>query len=154
DNTACDEALKKGFRAYSRGVREKFPNDEMLKELNVESFVAMPLLDHKGKSVGLMGVFDQKPMDNVQIAESTLQIFAARAGAEIERKRFEEDLAAEKERLAVTLRSIGDGFITIDGEGRVLMMNAVAEKLTGWPSESAIGLPLHQVFHILNDRSR
>ena len=153
-NTACEEVLKKGFQAHTHGVRGKFPFDDILKGLNAESFVAMPLTDHSGRSVGLMGVIDRKPMEKVEIAESTLQIFAARAGAEIERKRFEEDLAAEKERLAVTLRSIGDGFITIDSEGRVLMMNAVAEKHTGWPSENALGQPLHQVFHILDERTR
>ncbi len=153
-NTICEEVLKKGFRAYPSGVREKFPNDEILNELKVESFVAMPLTDHKGVPVGVMGVLDTKEMEDIQIAESTLQIFAARAGAEIERKRFEEDLAAEKERLAVTLRSIGDGFITTDMNGKILLLNKVAEKLTGWPQDQAIGEPLVNVFNLLNERTR
>ncbi len=153
-NTICEEVLKKGFRAYPSDVREKFPNDEILNELKVESFVAMPLTDHKGIPVGVMGVLDTKKMEDIQIAESTLQIFAARAGAEIERKRFEEDLAAEKERLAVTLRSIGDGFITTDVSGKILLLNKVAEKLTGWTQEQAIDQPLVDVFNILNERTR
>ncbi len=153
-NTACDEALKKGFRAYPRDVREAFPKDDVLKELDAASFIAMPLVDHKGKTVGLMGVIDTKPMENMQIAESTLQIFAARAAAEIERKRFEEDLNAEKERLAVTLRSIGDGFIATDVEGNAVMINNVAERLTGCKQESVIGRPLVEIFHILNERTR
>ncbi len=114
----------------------------------------MPLVDHKGKTVGLMGVIDTKPMDNVQIAESTLQIFAARAAAEIERKRFEEDLNAEKERLAVTLRSIGDGFIATDMDGNVAMINNVAERLTGWRQDQIMGKPLVEIFNILNERTR
>jgi PAS domain S-box-containing protein len=125
-----------------------------LKELAAESFVAMPLVDHKGKTVGLMGVIDTKPMENVQIAESTLQIFAARAAAEIERKRFEEDLNAEKERLAVTLRSIGDGFIATDMDGNVAMINNVAERLTGWRQDQIVGKPLVEIFNILNERTR
>jgi PAS domain S-box-containing protein len=153
-NTACDEVMKKGYRAYQSGVREKFPHDEILQELRAESFLAMPLVDHRGRAIGLMGVIDRNPMEEIQIAESTLQIFAGRAGAEIERKRFEEDLAAEKERLAVTLRSIGDGFITIDEDGRILLVNKVAEKLTGWTQEEASGKPLSEVFHILNERTR
>jgi PAS domain S-box-containing protein len=153
-NTACEEALKKGFRAYPKAVCEAFPQDEILRELGAESFLAMPLNDHLGKTVGLMGVIDPKPMDNIEIAESTLQIFAARAAAEIERKRFEEDLAAEKERLAVTLRSIGDGFITTDTTGNVLMINNVAEKLTGWPQDLAINKPLGEIFNILNEHTR
>ena len=153
-NSACEEVLKRGFRVYQNEVRDKFPKDEVLKELVAESFVAMPLVDHKGKTVGLMGVIDTKPMENVQIAESTLQIFAARAAAEIERKRFEEDLNAEKERLAVTLRSIGDGFIATDTDGLVSMINNVAERLTGWRQEQIIGKPLVEIFNILNERTR
>ena len=153
-NSACEEVLKRGFRAFPNEVREKFPKDEILKELMAESFVAMPLMDHKGKTVGLMGVIDTKPMENVQIAESTLQIFAARAAAEIERKRFEEDLNAEKERLAVTLRSIGDGFIAADMDGNVAMINNVAERLTGWRQDQIIGKPLVEIFNILNERTR
>jgi len=61
-NSACEEVLKRGFRAFPNEVREKFPKDEILKELAAESFVAMPLMDHKGKTVGLMGVIDTKPM--------------------------------------------------------------------------------------------
>jgi len=153
-NSACEEVLKRGFRAFPNEVREKFPKDEILKELAAESFVAMPLVDHKGKTVGLMGVIDTKQMDNVQIAESTLQIFAARAAAEIERKRFEEDLNAEKERLAVTLRSIGDGFIATDMDGNVAVINNVAERLTGWRQDQIIGKPLVEIFNILNERTR
>jgi PAS domain S-box-containing protein len=152
--TPFDEVLKKGYRAYSDDVTDKYPNDEILHELAAKSFVAMPLIDHKGRAVGVMGVIDRKPMENIEIAESTLQIFAARAAAEIERQRYEDDLGAEKERLAVTLRSIGDGFITTDVEGRVLLLNNVAEKLTGWEDDAAIGKPLIDIFNICNERTR
>ena len=151
--TACEEA-RKGFRAYSSGVRKEFPGDHILKELDAESFVAMNLRDHEGRSVGIMGVIDRRPMDNIPVAESTLQIFSARAASEIERKRFEDDLAAEKERLAVTLRSIGDGFIATDVEGIVVLMNSVTERLTGLSQARAIGKPLGEVFHIFYERTR
>lgn len=153
-NTPFDEVLRKGFRAYSNVVRDHYPNDEILKELDVRSLVATPLVDHKGRAVGVMGVLSRKPIENIEVAESTLQIFAARAAAEIERQRYEDDLGAEKERLAVTLRSIGDGVITTDVDGRVLMLNNIAEKLTGWSQEMSANHPLTDVFTICNDRSR
>jgi PAS domain S-box-containing protein len=153
-NSACEEVLKKGFRAYPSDVLDKFPKDEILKELAAQSFIGMPLVDHKGKTVGVMGVIDTKEMENVQIAESALQIFAARAAAEIERKRFEQDLNAEKERLAVTLRSIGDGFIATDTDGNVVLINNVAERLTGWKQEHILGKPLVEIFNIFHERTR
>jgi PAS domain S-box-containing protein len=72
----------------------------------------------------------------------------------VERKRAEEALAAEKERLKVTLRSIGDGVITTDVEGRVTLINNMAEELTGWTQEEAIGKPINKVFHIINEKTR
>lgn len=71
-----------------------------------------------------------------------------------ERKRAERELIAEKERLAVTLRSIGDGVITTDVEGKIVLMNNVAEKLTGCSSADAEGRLLEEVFPIINEKSR
>ena len=68
-----------------------------------------------------------------------------------ERKRFEQQIAAEKESLAVTLRAIGDGVITTDVNGKVIMLNSEAEKLTGWSSKEAIGQPLKSVFDVTVD---
>ncbi len=64
------------------------------------------------------------------------------------RKIMEEALAAEKERLVVTLRSIGDGVITTDQEGKVFMINEVAEKLTGWKQAEAYGKHFSKVFNV------
>jgi len=68
-----------------------------------------------------------------------------------ERKRFEEEIASEKENLAVTLRSIGDGVITTDVQGKIIMINNAAETLTGWSSAEAVGQPLKTVFKISID---
>ena len=58
----------------------------------------------------------------------------------------EQALATEKERLAVTLRSIGDGVIATDLDGTIRLMNNVAESVTGWTHEDAVGQPLASVF--------
>jgi PAS domain S-box-containing protein len=68
-----------------------------------------------------------------------------------ERKRFEQEIAAEKESLAVTLRSIGDGVITTDIQGKIIIINNEAERLTGWSSAEAVGQPLKSVFNIAID---
>ena len=70
-----------------------------------------------------------------------------------ERKRFEQQIDKEKESLAVTLRSIGDGVITTDVQGKIIMINNAAEGLTGWSSAEAIGQPLKTVFNVAIDLS-
>ncbi|WP_457573416.1 PAS domain-containing protein [Desulfolithobacter sp.] len=69
------------------------------------------------------------------------------------RKIAERALAAERERLAITLESIGDGVICTDTDGRVTLLNSMAEKLTGWTSDEAAGRPLEEVFRLVNIRT-
>ncbi len=68
--------------------------------------------------------------------------------------KMQQELADEKERLAVTLRSIGDGVITTDISGNIVLLNKAAEKLTGWSNQEAAGRPSEEVFQIINEQTR
>jgi diguanylate cyclase (GGDEF)-like protein/PAS domain S-box-containing protein len=65
-----------------------------------------------------------------------------------ERKKTEETLRANEEKLQTTLHSIGDAVIATNTEGLVTGMNPVAENLTGWAEDEARGRPLADVFKI------
>jgi len=71
-----------------------------------------------------------------------------------ERRRAEAALRESEERLRVTLGSIGDGVIATDTARRVTRLNKVAEALTGWGLEEALGRPVGEVFRIVNERTR
>jgi PAS domain S-box-containing protein len=71
-----------------------------------------------------------------------------------EMKRATDALEEEKERLNVTLRSIGDGVITTDTQGKVILINPVAESLVGWTQQEVYKRPLAEVFHIINEKTR
>ena len=58
-----------------------------------------------------------------------------------------------QELLRTTLASIGDAIITTDREGCVNYMNAVAESITGWTQQDALGRPLEAVFRVVNDQT-
>jgi len=72
----------------------------------------------------------------------------------IERKITEEALFTEKERAEVTLNSIGDAVICTDVAGNITFLNAVAERLTGWPWQEAAARPIAEVFRIMEATSR
>lgn len=65
----------------------------------------------------------------------------------------ENALRESEERLNVTLHSIGDGVVVTDVDGRVTLINTVAESLTGWREDEAIGKPLTDVFHIVDENT-
>ena len=63
-------------------------------------------------------------------------------------------LQASEERLAVTLNSIGDAVIATDNAARVTLLNPLAERLTGWSQAEAYGLPVDNIFKIINKETR
>ncbi len=70
-----------------------------------------------------------------------------------ERKRAEEERRSLSDRLAVTLRSIGDAVLSSDAEGRITFLNPVAAALTGWAEKEALGRPITEVFRIADEFS-
>lgn len=70
------------------------------------------------------------------------------------RAKLYEALVRSEAQLRATLYSIGDAVIATDSQGRVVMMNPVAEQLTGWREDDARGKPLADVFHIVNEETR
>ncbi|MBV9125422.1 MAG: PAS domain S-box protein [Planctomycetes bacterium] len=70
------------------------------------------------------------------------------------RLRAAAQLQQERERLRVSLLSIGDAVIATDPEGRVSFLNPTAQALTGWKEEEARGQPLATVFPIFHERTR
>ncbi|MBN2339061.1 MAG: PAS domain S-box protein [Acidobacteria bacterium] len=65
--------------------------------------------------------------------------------------RSEAARRAEAERYRVTLRAIGDGAVSMDGSGRVTMLNPAAEALTGWGEREAAGRPLGEVVCLVRE---
>lgn len=84
--------------------------------------------------------------------EATLQ----KVNEELERRVRERthELANEKELLAVTMESIGDGVITTDNDGVIRSINHVAQAMTGWRAEQAIGKEVNSVFLVLDPSTR
>jgi len=70
------------------------------------------------------------------------------------RLRAEEQRRSLAERHGITLRSIGDGVVVTDEQGRVELLNPVAEAMTGWRTEAALGRPLEEVFRIIDEETR
>ena len=99
-------------------------------------------------------VFLRRIEDEQRHAAETGRLHAEAVQALTHAKRAEQALAHEKERLAVMLRSVGDGVIATNLEGRVLLINQVAESLTGWTQADALGRMLGDVFQTFEPDTR
>ncbi len=72
----------------------------------------------------------------------------------LEQHKADEALRDSEERYRTTMMSVGDGVITTDTEGRLKLLNPVAEALTGWRQEEARSKPLEEVFRIIHEETR
>ena len=90
--TPCMNVVDGSVCHYSERVQERFPNDRDLVELGAVSYLGAPMLNTSGRVIGHLAVLHDRPMPEDRWRTAVLKIFAARAGAELERLRAEEDL--------------------------------------------------------------
>jgi len=91
--TPCEIVVNTGPQSYRSRVRELFPLDHVAERMGVESYVGIPLFDSEGRVIGPMTVLGCRPMQDIDMAEKMLKVFAARAAAELERCRGEQTIA-------------------------------------------------------------
>ncbi|MBW4491275.1 MAG: PAS domain S-box protein [Trichocoleus desertorum ATA4-8-CV12] len=86
----CGQILQRQICHYPENLQTLFPRVLEFAGMEVESYLGIPLIDAAGNILGILGVMDVKPMEPDAGRELILRIFAARAGAELERKQADE----------------------------------------------------------------
>ncbi|MDQ2809649.1 MAG: ATP-binding protein [Chloroflexota bacterium] len=126
----------------------------IIRALGLTAIITVPLVARQ-QALGVLTLVSAESgrrytTDDVALAED----LARRAAVAIDNARLYQAAESIRQELAVTLASIGDAVIATDAAGRVRFLNAVAEKLTGWPLAAAVGQPVQQVFHIIHEETR
>ncbi|MDP1860770.1 MAG: AAA family ATPase [Gemmatimonadaceae bacterium] len=136
----------------------EFKDNPQVRALGLRSVLCLPVVK-QARLIGALYLENRlAPAMFTPAGIQTTELLAAQAAISLENarlveemKRAEEDLDHERENLSVTLHSIGDAVIATDTENRVVVINRVAEELTGWPQAEACGRPLADVFRIVNE---
>ncbi len=144
--TPCEHVVGKEFQYFPANVQSRFPEDAWLREHGVVSYMAVPLSDSAGHALGHMGVMHDSPMDASLPLESILRIFAARAGAELERLTAEEALRESEERYRNLIENAHDMIQSVDPTGRLLFVNRAWLDTMGYQEHEASSLTLFQLF--------
>jgi PAS domain S-box-containing protein len=127
---------------FPSGVQKLFPDDPRLKDIDAESYIAVPLLDSSGQPLGHLGVVDTRALADVSFAETTLRVFAARITPELERRKAERRLA-DQSRL---IDNAPDAIIGTDENLVISYWNKAAERMYGWQSHEVLGRPIEDLF--------
>lgn len=106
NGSPCENAIHKGMAYHPSGVRQIYPQDKVLRDLQIESYLGMPLRDSGGNVIGILAVMSDRSGLQEEPARSLLSIFSARAASELERLRAENDLRASQQMLQTVLDTI------------------------------------------------
>ncbi|MBI5091239.1 MAG: PAS domain S-box protein, partial [Candidatus Hydrogenedentes bacterium] len=135
---SCEHLFRDGVTCHPQDVRQVFPQDEFLEAVGGDGYVGAPLFDRAGEPLGALVAVSGTPIANPGSAKSLMSIYAARAGAELERSRAERALRASEERLRTMFEGIDDAMFVHDFEGRLLDCNAAACRRLGYTREELL----------------
>ncbi|XSG82888.1 MAG: sensor histidine kinase [Methyloligella sp. ZOD6] len=148
-------------RGIAAAVLEQSPAGEMLRRL-LPGIVLLPLatgfLAHQAEINGIYGsaasyaIFAVASI--VLLAAFVWTTTSAVRDADKDRADALHELSRQREWLQITLDSISDGVIATDADGHVLLINRVAEELTGWHAEEANGRPIAEIFRVVDEGTR
>ncbi len=92
-DTPCGDVVGKNICCFPQNVCGLFPNDEVLQDLQAESYLGTTLWSTEGKPIGLIAVIGRQPLPDTRRAESILQLVAARAASELESQQSRKALS-------------------------------------------------------------
>ena len=133
-DTPCLNVVGHVACVYPENVQALFPNDKLLEDMGVESYLGLPLFLNDGKAIGLVVVLDSKPMKNTSEMAEVLKIFAERTQAELERKRSNEII----QRLSLAVEQSPNIIVITNAKGVIEYVNPAFTVATGYTNDEVL----------------
>ncbi len=115
------------------------------------SYLGVPLLGAEGDLQGVLAVFGRRPRPWQEEEIEALSALAANASVAFSKAELYQQVELERERSVAILANVADGIVAVDRDERIVLWNAAAERITGVPSEEAVG---RGVFDVLQRELR
>jgi PAS domain S-box-containing protein len=139
DQSPCERTLRDGFFYCPEQLQTVFPEDPDLVTLNAHSYLGLALTNRVGAVIGEICALHHTQIPHPENAVALMQIFAARASAELERQRAHQALEASEAINRAIVNALPDVLIRMRRDGLILKMAAPSEFPVVAPAESAIG---------------
>jgi len=131
----CENVIQDSVDFYPENIQALFPDDELLVEINAESYLGVPLKNSKNEVVGLVVLIDDKPMLQKSFTMTLLSSLATRAGIELERMSSDEELKL----LSKVFSHAHEGIMITDTQGLIIQVNPTFSAITGYSAEEVRG---------------
>lgn len=145
--TPCEPVIQnRQFFFVPERVIRLFPDDPDLPRLNAVSYMGAPLLDNQNNIIGHLAVLDSAPLKNDPRNFAILKIFAARASAEVQRIKAEQEVLQREEKLNRLLNSAMDAIIEADENLLINQANTAFRDVFNHKGENPAGRNLNSFF--------
>lgn len=159
-HTPCNDVLNQRLCTIPCNVQELYPEDHLLVEMGIEGYCGTPLINSRGRPIGIIVGLTHSEMQNLDLVRSAIEVFAARAAAEMERWQTEEELKIANEKLKKETQrlwlaekeaqrrkerfqdytEIASDFIwEVDRQFRLTYLSSKFEELVGYSAEETLG---------------
>lgn len=138
--TPCERVIDGTICYHTENVQALFPEDKDLVRWKIESYLGIPLVGGSGEVIGHLAVLGDTPMDQ-ELDEMAvlLKIFAARAAAELERKRTEEELKDSEAQFRTLVEHAPEGILVFDADAnRFIDANRNAALILGYSRDQLL----------------
>lgn len=140
-DTPCENVMGQKLCLYPSEVQRRFPNDTLLTEMGVESYLGIPLWDSFEQPVGLIAILDSKPLPENTPAIQILQLVATRAAAELQREQSERALRASEQRFQAIFNNSFQLIGLLSTDGTLLEANQASMELVHVEKDAVLGKP-------------
>lgn len=143
--TPCEQVVDQAqFVHIPDHILDMYPDEEELKQSGAVSYMGVPLQDAHGRILGHLAVIDRRPIPPEPRVHAIFKIFAARAGAELQRLRAEAEVREREEKVGRLLDSAMDAIIELDDHLRITRVNPAAEKVFRCKESALVGQDFHR----------
>ncbi len=155
-DTPCGKVLEaREMQLFNQDVKKTFPGSAILQELNVTSYLGLPLNDSRNKIVGNITIMDHKPLENIQLIESILKIYSSRISAELERSLRDRVLTASEHRYRAIFEHAVDGILILDiNTLERVQYNPNLPKLLGYTMEEYSSAPFGRYMPVYQENGK
>jgi PAS domain S-box-containing protein len=136
--TPCEQVVAGQACQFTSGVTALFPTDPLLLELRIESYLGVPIPGPDGRARGVLAALDERPMPPRPELGALLGIFAARAGAELDRLAAERRLAESEARFRLIVTNCSEGVCLLGEEQVARYANPQLAAILGVSSPEAL----------------
>lgn len=151
-NTPHEIVIGRSLTSYPRDAHRLFPQDSLLVEKSIESYMGVPLFTASGMPLGVVAIMHDSPLPETALSKNLLSILAARAGMELERLQLEKSVVSNIAANQVVLDLLSARMAVVNGQGSIISTNKewrrfAAENAKDEISKCSLGANFFHVCH-------